>query len=111
MGSAQWRAKGGILQHGTLPLQGDLTRILAFLALSDAERKAQKGSLRQRATSLADALGKPLPFGQVAEALAGGFAQALNLTFVQGDLTSLELATVSDLRHSRYAAPAWTARF
>jgi lipoate-protein ligase A len=110
IGSAQWRAQGGVLQHGTLPLHGDLTRIVAYLALPDAEREIQRQGLRLRAITLEEALGQALPFCQVAQALAGGFAQALNLTLVPGELTAYERALAADLSPSRYAASAWTAR-
>ncbi len=110
VGSAQWRARGGVLQHGSLPLGGDLGRIVAYLLLPDAEREAQRQRLRARALTLEEALGRPVPFAQAAEALAHGFAQALNLDLVPGELTAHERALAAELRRSRYAAPAWTAR-
>jgi lipoyl(octanoyl) transferase len=110
IGSAQWRARGGVLQHGTLPLHGDLTRIVAYLALPDAEREIQRQGLRSRAITLEEALGQALPFSQVAQALAGGFAQALNLTLVPSGLTAYERALAAELSPSRYAASDWTAR-
>ena len=110
IGSAQWRARGGVLQHGTLPLHGDLTRIVTYLALPEAEREIQRQALRLRAITLKEVLGQAPPFPQVAQALASGFAQALNLTLVPGELTAYERALAAELSPSRYAAPSWTAR-
>jgi lipoate-protein ligase A len=110
VGSAQWRAQGGVLQHGSLPLHGDLGRIVACLAFSDAEREAQRRRLRQRAATLEEVLGRRVPFAGVAEALAAGFAEALNLTLVRGELTAGERAVAADLRRSRYADGGWTQR-
>jgi lipoate-protein ligase A len=110
VGSAQWRSQGGVLQHGTLPLDGDITRIVACLALSDAEREAQRRDLRTRATTLAESLGRTVPFALVAQALADGFAEALDLTLIPGELTARERALAADLRSTRYAAPDWTGR-
>lgn len=110
VGSAQWRSQGGVLQHGTLPLYGDITRIVAYLALSDAERQAQRRDLRTRATTLAESLGRTIPFALVASALADGFAEALDLTLTPGELTAHERALAADLRSTRYAAPDWTGR-
>jgi lipoate-protein ligase A len=110
VGSAQWRARGGVLQHGTLPLHGDLTRILDYLALDDARRQAQRRELRQRATTLAQTLGRVLPLDPVAETLAAGFARALNLTLVRGELTDRERALALDLRRKRYATLGWMDR-
>lgn len=110
VGSAQWRGRGGVLQHGTLPLHGDLTRILNYLPLSTDERQLQAHLLRGRVITLEGARGRALPFDQVARALANGFAQALNLTMVPGKLGAGEDALATDIRRERYAAPDWTAR-
>lgn len=110
VGSAQWRVRGGLLQHGTLPLQGDITRIVTYLTFSEAERQAQRRALRARATTLESALARQVPFAEAAQAMADGFAQALNVTLVPGALTAHEHALASDLRHERYASLDWTAR-
>ena len=108
VGSAQWRARGGVLQHGTLPLCGDITRIISYLALPGTEREAQRQTLRTRATTLEASLGQPVPFARTASALADGFSQALDLELVPGKLTTREQDLATDLRRSRYAAPDWT---
>ena len=110
VGSAQWRARGGVLQHGTLPLHGDLTRILDCLSQCADERDLQAGTLRHRVITLENALGHAVPFAAVAQALAGGFAQVLGLTLELGKLSTGEHALVASLRRDRYAAPDWTAR-
>jgi lipoate-protein ligase A len=110
VGSAQWRSRGGVLQHGTLPLCGDLTRIIPYLVFAEAEREFQKNYLRQRAATLEEALGYAASFEQAAHALATGFAEALNLELIPGELTGHERALVSELRRSRYGAAEWTAR-
>jgi lipoate-protein ligase A len=110
VGSAQWRMRGGLLQHGTLPLQGDIGRILAYLAFSEAERQAQQRALHVRATTLENALARQVPFAEAAQAMADGFAQALNVTLVPGALTPHEHALAAELRHERYGSEAWSAR-
>ncbi len=110
VGSAQWRARGGVLQHGTLPLCGDLARIVDYLALSASERKVQRRCILRRATTLEEAIGRILPFDTVAEALAAGLSQALNLTLVPGEVSIHERRLASDLRQQVYDAPDWTAR-
>ena len=109
IGSAQWRSRGRVLQHGTLPLHGDLTRIVSYLALSDGEREVQRCALGACALTLEEALGHTLPFTQAAHALAGGFAQALNLALVPGELTDYERALADDLCR-RYAVLDWPAQ-
>ena len=70
-------------------------------------RPCPLGTTRRR---LEAALGRCVPFADVAEALAAGFAEALNLNLVRGELTAGERALVADLRRSRYADTGWTHR-
>ena len=109
IGSAQWRSRGRVLQHGTLPLDGDLTRVVSYLSMPDGERETQRSALGACALTLEEAVGRTLPFAQVAHALAGGFAEALNLALVPGELTDHERTLVDDLRR-RYAALDWPAQ-
>ncbi|HNS50109.1 MAG TPA: lipoate--protein ligase family protein [Anaerolineae bacterium] len=103
-GSAQWRGRGGVLQHGSLPVRGDLGRIADLLALPQAERETLRQAVRSRGITLEEALGRAVPLAEAAAALAAGFAEALTLTLVQGDLTRAELARAAELRAGRYAS-------
>lgn len=108
VGSAQARRRGVVLQHGALPLVGDVTRIVDVLNLPDDEREAFRAALRARATTLEAALGRTVSFDEAARALAQGFAQALNLELVPGELSSDELARAEVLVAEKYAAVWWT---
>jgi lipoate-protein ligase A len=108
VGSAQARRHGVVLQHGALPLVGDITRIVDVLNLPEDEREEFRAALRMRATTLEAALGRALSFDEVVRALAHGFAQALNLELVPGELSPSELARAEMLRAEKYAAEGWT---
>ncbi|HEY63269.1 MAG TPA: lipoate--protein ligase family protein [Caldilineae bacterium] len=111
MGSAQYRSGHMVLQHGSLPLYGDLTRIVDCLALPDeARREALRTLLRRRALTVEAVLGRTPTFQEVAQALAQGFAQALNLHLEPGRLLPIEREMAAELRASRYANPEWTER-
>lgn len=110
VGSAQWRARGGILQHGSLPLYGDLARIVDVLSLDDAQRAGQREAVHTQAATLQAVLGHRLDFTAVALAVAQGFAQALNVRLEPADLTAHERGVAARLRESRYAAAEWLAR-
>jgi lipoate-protein ligase A len=103
VGSAQARRRRVVLQHGTLPLEGDVTRICRVLALSDGERSLQADILRRRAVTLKEALGRSVTFGEAAEALARGFSRTLNLRLAPGSLSEKERAATVPLRdkHTR----------
>ncbi|MGD9148029.1 MAG: lipoate--protein ligase family protein [Anaerolineae bacterium] len=110
VGSAQWRTRGGVLQHGTLPLYGDLTRIVDYVVVPDAERGAQRRYLQLQALTLEEARGQRVSFAAATQALIAGFAQALDLTLLPGELTSSERARSAEIRANVYASPDWTAR-
>jgi len=107
IGSAQVRRKGVVLQHGAIPLSGDIARLADVLALSPAGRQSLRAKLSRRAVTLAEALGRPASFAQVVEALGQGFAQALCLELKPGALAASEQAAVARLRE-KYAGDEWT---
>lgn len=110
VGSAQVRRQNAVLQHGALPLTGDVARLVGYLRLSDEARAALRVELRRRAVTLEEALGKAAPASRVAEALSHGFAEALNLHLEPGTLTCQEQALARQLREEKYAAEGWNFR-
>lgn len=113
MGSAQSRRQGHVLQHGSLPLTGDITRLVDVLALPAEESVQLRRQLAERASTLADAIGLPddsplLDFHRVAVAMAEGFAASLNLELIPGQLSAAETRCAAELIRSRYANTEWT---
>lgn len=111
VGSAQARKKAGVLQHGTLPLSGDLTRITQALVFPDEmARAAAAEKLLTRATTAESVLGQVLPWETAAQAFVEGFERQLGLTLVRGELTSAEQAHAEELFQKKYDHPGWTER-
>jgi lipoyl(octanoyl) transferase len=93
IGSAQSRPNGRVLQHGSLPLYGDIARVTRYLAFaSEAARDQLTAQLRAHATTLADVAGREITFAEAAGAMRAGFASALNLSLQAGALTDQERA-------------------
>ncbi len=112
VGSAQSRRQGWVLQHGTLPLVGDVTRLVEVVVVPDeAERSALRAGLAERAVTVADLLGRPVTFEQAAAALAAGFEEALGIHLMPASLTAEEAATAERLRREVYASGSWNAKF
>jgi len=105
VGSAQMRAQGTVLQHGALPLHGDIARICSLLAAHP-----DPAQVRARATTVEEALGRTVAWEEAADALATGFAEALNLHLEPGALTDAERVWAEELRTDKYTTEAWTCR-
>ena len=111
IGSAQARRKHGVLQHGSLPLCGDLGRITQALVFpEEAERLQATQRLLERATTAEKILGYPLEWEDAARAFAEAFQETLNLELIPGELSEAELAQAQELVHAKYANPEWTNR-
>ncbi len=104
-GSAQMRAQSVVLQHGALPLHGDIARLCPLLATHPDPAR-----VRARATTVEEVLGRPVTWDEAAGALATGFAEALNLRLEPGTLTYEERAWAEELRAEKYATEKWTGR-
>ncbi len=107
IGSAQLRRKGGILQHGSIPLRGDIAAIADFLRLGKEERESLKERIRRRASTLSDLLGREVSFEEAAAAFIRGFREAFDLFLVPSSLTPFEEEQARALRE-KYASDEWT---
>lgn len=109
IGSAQRRRERVLLQHGTLPLHGDVGRIVDALAYDNAiAREEARGQVRVRAATLADATGEVLAWEKVAQVMARAFGEHLGIEWL-GAVTP-DQDVVARLVDEKYANPAWTLR-
>lgn len=111
IGSAQARRKDGVLQHGSLPLYGNLARIVDALKFeNEAERTQAKSRLLAHATTLERELGQKVEWQQASDAVKEGFTSILNLDLQPGELTEEEKSRAQTLMQEKYAHPSWTER-
>lgn len=112
IGSAQVRKFGAVLQHGTLPLTGDITRICDALVFPDEQERAiARRRVAERATTLAAALETAISWEEAIQAMVGGFETTFGLTFDSAKLTLEELQRADELRAQQYGHADWTGRF
>ncbi len=110
IGSAQARRKTGMLQHGTLPLYGNLGRIVEALKFPDeTARQEAARQLLSRATTLEQSMGRQVSWEQAAQAMQEGFAETLNIRFEPGNLSGEEEENFERLL-PRYLDPARSTR-
>ncbi|MEW6093140.1 MAG: lipoate--protein ligase family protein [Chloroflexota bacterium] len=109
VGSAQARRKEGVLQHGSLPLTGDLRRILQALAYPDEESRTRAAErLLRQATTVETALGRVVAWEEAAEAFVSAFRSVLALDLQPAGLTRQETSRAEELMAAKYTSPNWT---
>lgn len=108
IGSAQARKAGGVLQHGSLPLFGDLGRITQALHFdSEAERLAAAQNVSSRATTLQEAAGKTLSWEDAARALIRAFTAQPGIEVELARPDQDEIRAAEELARSKYATREW----
>lgn len=111
IGSAQARRKEGVLQHGSLPLFGDLTRITDALAFADESARADASArLLARAATVESALSMVVAWDDAARAMVRAFEAVLGIQFERGELSKKEISRADDLVREKYGNPIWTER-
>ena len=115
IGSAQARKKEGVLQHGSLPLTGDLTRICQALVFKDeVSRENAAERLLARAATVSTVLHASTTLSAdwetAAQAFVKGFEAQLGIHFQRGELSQSESERAEELVKEKYANPAWTER-
>jgi len=111
IGSAQARRREGVLQHGSLPLTGDLSRIVQALVFTNESAREQAAQrLLERATTVKSVLGQEVDWETAAQAFVHAFEAQLDLSFEQNELSESELARAEQLVREKYAHPTWTER-
>lgn len=111
IGSAQARKKNGVLQHGSLPLRGDLTRIVQVL---NSPNKLSRDKASQRllahATTVEEVLGYSGDWWIAAHAFRKAFSTALNVNLEPMSLIADEGKRAMELYSEKYNNPEWTEK-
>ena len=111
VGSAQARKKNSVLQHGTLPLQGDLTRITKALIYPDETTRTKAAErLLSRATTVESVLGAIVSWEKAADIFAAAFSRELFLELKPGELTEWEKVRANELLGEKFENKEWTRR-
>jgi lipoyl(octanoyl) transferase len=111
IGSAQARKKEAVLQHGSLPLTGDLTRICQVLAFENESARADASKrLLARATTVETALGRAISWETAAQAFIHAFEAQLGICLENGELSKSESRRAEELVREKYDHLSWTER-
>jgi len=111
VGSAQLRRSGGVLQHGSLPLRGELGRICLALSYPDEhDREQAMEQVGHHAITLEQVLGESPTWSEMTEHLTAGFEQSLQLNLSHLDASQQEISRSTEILEERYSHPDWTLR-
>lgn len=107
VGSAQWRHRGALLQHGSVLLHDDQAVADELRRDREADREADREVVR--AAALADLVDDLPSRDRLIEALRAGFEQEFGAVVRDGALTDDEERAAGALRE-RFEDPEWTWR-
>ncbi len=111
IGSAQARKSGGVLQHGSLPLFGDLTRITQVLKYdSEEERKLSATGLLDRAVTLKEVTGQEFPWHVISKAMLEAFSEEFEIKFIEQPTEVFEKDLAQELLRTKYSTDHWNFR-
>ncbi len=105
VGSAQMRSNGALLQHGAIPLAGDLAAIADVLTA-----RPDPQAIRDRTATVSAALARPVTWAEMAQAVCAGFSQALGIILQEDSLTPAEEERAATLLATKYAQDEWTGK-
>lgn len=105
VGSAQARKRRALLQHGTIPLYGDLGRITDVLHYTNEQARQVAGeNIVRRATTVERELGKRVEWEEMAEAIQWAFTETLNIRLVPSDLNAEENSAADKILQEKLPA-------
>jgi lipoyl(octanoyl) transferase len=111
IGSSQARKSGGVLQHGSLPLSGDLSRITTVLRYNSESERVESGrKLLDHAATLETIYGSRISWQSAANAFLNAFSSVFDIQFELTEPTQPEIELATDLQKSKYASEAWNLR-
>lgn len=111
LGSAQARRKGGILQHGSFPLGGDIGRVTRVLSFqSESVRTQAYHRLLAKAATAESIIGRPVSWDGAAQAFVSSFCDIFDLVLIEEPLTQVEISRVDEILEQKYTNPKWLKR-
>lgn len=109
-GSAQFRRRDVLLQHGSLPISLDVRLLFSILKFpSSNSRERAAAAFGERATCITELLGRRISRQELKEALFEGFQEALGIRFFEDTLSPYEISLSQTLAREKYPDPVLVA--
>ena len=111
VGSAQVRRDGVLLQHGSVLLSLQPTRVAAVLQTSRSDcGETLVEELTKKAIGLDEVLGRPIDAVGLAAAIRAGLEEQCGLSFQPGLRSESEINCLAELAKNKYGVKAWNFR-
>jgi lipoate-protein ligase A len=107
-GNAQTRRFDSFLQHGTVLIDSNISKMFRVLKISNekiSDKMIEK--VEERVTNLKKLLKSSVSFEEVFQALKMGFEETLGITLSEGKLTSEEQKLALKLKEEKYLKKSW----
>lgn len=107
-GNAQTRRFDSFLQHGTILIDSNISKMFKVLKISNekiSDKMIKKAE--ERVTNLKKLLRSSVSFEEVFQALKMGFEETLGITLDKGKLTSEEQKLALKLKEEKYLKKSW----
>ena len=107
-GNAQTRRMNTVLQHGTILRRVNPALMFRVLKVpSEKIRDKMIRTVKERVTSIRDALGRDVSFKELKEAIIKGFEESLKIKLIRGDITEFEEELAQRLKDEVYSRKEW----
>jgi lipoyl(octanoyl) transferase len=108
VGSAQRRRDGWLMQHGSILLGPEHLKLPRYLGSPDPA--AEETALAWATVDCSTLLGRSLEAAELTGPLVEGFARALDIRLIPGELTAAERERADRLRTHRFTNLLWTRK-
>ena len=111
IGSAQARKNNAVLQHGAIPLSGDITRITKVLRYPNEEtRKHAAERVLSRATTIQAESGRNISWETAVTDFITAFEMVHQITLIPGNLSADEINAARKFEEDKFGNATWTGR-
>lgn len=111
IGSAQARKNNAVLQHGAIPLSGDITRITRVLRYPNEETRNNAAKrVLSRATTIQVESGCLISWETAVTDFITTFEMVHQLTLKPGSLSAEEIKSARELEKDKFGNTTWTGR-
>ena len=109
-GSAQIRARGVFLQHGSILIDFDLPTASAAIGKSGGDPDRRAREIETAVTSIREITGKTISINALCRDIAAGFEEVLQVRMVEGTLSPREEALKDRLLAEKYRSEKWNMK-